>query len=100
MPNSSLGWLGLLMVFTLFSAMALLLVGIAMDFVPGMRPRAQQFMRAGATIALGFIFFGGILSVLIGDGNAVDWKGLGLLSLFAFVTFCVPWLWKRFTQRG
>jgi len=62
--------------------------------VPGKKAQAQQLMRTGATMALGFIFAAGILGAFIGKDDGADWGRLAVVLLIGFITFGTPPLWK------
>jgi hypothetical protein len=57
--------LGLLFLIGFVVGMGLLAIGIVLDFAPGKTVLAKLLMRAGATLLIGTILFGGVLNALM-----------------------------------
>lgn len=89
----------LVFVVALVAGFGLGVIGLVLYFIPGKSTRGQQFMRRGAEILLIAIFAGATFNVLFSEREGQIWGGIGAILTAVFISFGLPWLWKRFVRR-
>ncbi len=85
----------------ILSAMAFIVVGMVIHYIPGKFEQSQTVMGAGATVALWTIGLGGTVATIthIIKGGSVEWQGIVHLAAILAVTFLVVRIAKRFRKK-